>query len=50
MRVHEFVDEGLGHSSYVVEIGQRALIVDPPNFASPHTWASATGLELHVGR
>ncbi len=33
MRVHEFVDEGLGHSSYVVELGDGATaIVDPPRF------------------
>ncbi len=33
MRVHEFVDEGLGHSSYVVDLGDAtAAIVDPPRF------------------
>lgn len=36
MRVHEFVDEGLGHSSYVVEVGRRALFVDPPRFPTRH--------------
>ncbi len=36
MRVHEFVDEGLGHSSYVVEVGRRALFIDPPRFPTPH--------------
>lgn len=33
MRVHEFVDEGLGHSSYVIDLGDgTAAIVDPPRF------------------
>jgi hypothetical protein len=31
--VIEFVDEGLGHSSYLVDIGDgRGLVVDPPRF------------------
>lgn len=33
MVVHEFVDEGLGHSSYVIDLGDgTAAIVDPPRF------------------
>jgi glyoxylase-like metal-dependent hydrolase (beta-lactamase superfamily II)/rhodanese-related sulfurtransferase len=33
VRVHEFVDEGLGHSSYVIDLGDAsAAIVDPPRF------------------
>ena len=33
MRIHEFVDEGLGHSSYVIDLGDgRAAVVDPPRF------------------
>ncbi len=33
MRVHDFVDEGLGHSSYVIELSDgTAAIVDPPRF------------------
>ena len=33
MRVHDFVDEGLGHSSYVIDLGDgTAAIVDPPRF------------------
>ncbi len=37
MRVHEFVDEGLGHSSYVIDIGDgSAAIVDPPRFPIAH--------------
>lgn len=31
--MHEFVDEGLGHSSYVIDLGDgTAAIVDPPRF------------------
>ena len=31
VRVHEFVDEGLGHSSFVIDLGDgSAAIVDPP--------------------
>lgn len=37
MRVHEFVDEGLGHASYVVDLGDgTAAIVDPPRFPTAH--------------
>ncbi|GMU77255.1 MAG: MBL fold metallo-hydrolase [Acidimicrobiia bacterium] len=33
MRVHAFVDEGLGHSSYLIDLGDgSAAIVDPPRF------------------
>ena len=33
MQVHDFVDEGLGHSSYVIDLGDgTAAIVDPPRF------------------
>lgn len=33
MRVHQFVDEGLGHSSFVIDLGDgTAAIVDPPRF------------------
>lgn len=33
-RVVSFVDEGLGHSSYLVDVGDgRALIIDPPRFS-----------------
>ena len=28
VRVHEFVDEGLGHSSYVIDLGDRRSIVE----------------------
>ena len=37
MRVHEFVDEGLGHSSYVIDLGNgSAAVVDPPRFPTEH--------------
>lgn len=37
MRVHEFVDEGLGHSSYVIDLGDgTAAIIDPPRFPTEH--------------
>ncbi|MFV1989979.1 MAG: rhodanese-like domain-containing protein [Acidimicrobiales bacterium] len=45
MYIHEFVDEGLGHSSYLVEIGETALVVDPPRFP---TELEALALQLHV--
>lgn len=33
MKVYEFVDEGLGHSSYVIDLGDgTAAVVDPPRF------------------
>lgn len=37
MRVHEFVDEGLGHSSYLIDLGnETAAMVDPPRFPTAH--------------
>jgi len=36
-RIHGFVDEGLGHSSYVIELGDgTAAVVDPPRFPDAH--------------
>ena len=36
-RVYDFVDEGLGHSSYVIDLGDgTAAVVDPPRFATAH--------------
>ncbi len=48
--VLSFVDEGLGHSSYLVDLGDgRALAVDPPRLPSAHTAAArARGLEIAV--
>lgn len=37
MRVHQFVDEGLGHSSYVIDLGDgTAAVIDPPRFPTAH--------------
>ena len=43
-----FVDEGLGHSSYLVDLGDgRALVVDPPRIPNRHVdEAHARGLEI----
>ena len=43
-----FVDEGLGHSSYLVDLGDgRALVVDPPRLPTMHVAAAhARGLEI----
>jgi glyoxylase-like metal-dependent hydrolase (beta-lactamase superfamily II) len=48
MRIHEFVDEGLGHSSYVIDLGSgTAAIVDPPRFPIAHEQlADKLGLEI----
>ena len=45
--VQLFVDEGLGHSSYVVDLGDgTAAIVDPPRFPAEHVrCAGARSLE-----
>jgi glyoxylase-like metal-dependent hydrolase (beta-lactamase superfamily II)/rhodanese-related sulfurtransferase len=46
--VLDFVDEGLGHSSYLVDLGgRRALVVDPSRFPDgPRAAAAARGLEI----
>ena len=37
MEIHEFVDEGLGHSSYLIDIGGgSAAVIDPPRFPTAH--------------
>src|SRR5262249_5611755 len=39
--VEMFVNEGLGHSSYLVDLGNgSAAIVDPPRFATEHLAAA----------
>ena len=39
--VRMFVDEGLGHSSYVIELGDgTAAILDPPRFPTEHLAAA----------
>lgn len=41
MGIRTFVDEGLGHSSYLVDFADgTAAILDPPRFPFPHLWAS----------
>lgn len=36
-RIYDFVDEGLGHSSYVIDLGDgTAAVVDPPRFPIAH--------------
>lgn len=46
--ITSFVDEGLGHSSYLVDLGDgRALVIDPPRLPSRHEAAAAErGLEI----
>ena len=48
MQVHEFVDEGLGHSSYVIDLGDgTAAVVDPPRFPTEHgALIDRAGLDL----
>lgn len=48
MRVHEFVDEGLGHSSYVIDLGDgAAAVVDPPRFpTAQEALADRLGLRI----
>jgi glyoxylase-like metal-dependent hydrolase (beta-lactamase superfamily II)/rhodanese-related sulfurtransferase len=37
VHIHEFVDEGRGHSSYLVDLGDgTAAMVDPPRFPDAH--------------
>ena len=46
--IHEFVDEGLGHSSYVIDLGDgTAATIDPPRFPIAHeTLAARVGLRM----
>lgn len=48
MRIHEFVDEGLGHSSYLVDLDDGSTaIVDPPRFPIAHEHlADSLGLSI----
>lgn len=48
MEIQTFIDEGLGNSSYLVEIGdRRALAIDPPRDVSIlHNAAEACGLSI----
>jgi glyoxylase-like metal-dependent hydrolase (beta-lactamase superfamily II)/rhodanese-related sulfurtransferase len=48
MRVHGFVNEGLGHSSYLIDVGDgTAAVVDPPRFPAAHEQV-ARGSRLRV--
>ena len=43
-RIHEFVDEGLGHSSYLIDLGNgAAAVVDPPRFPDAHETLAKQG-------
>ena len=48
VEIVDFVDEGLGHSSYLVDLGDgRALVIDPPRIPAAHLEAAAAhGLEI----
>ncbi|MDW3178655.1 MAG: MBL fold metallo-hydrolase [Acidimicrobiia bacterium] len=48
VRIVDFVDEGLGHSSYLIDLGDgSAAVVDPPRFPTAHeALASREGLRL----
>lgn len=48
MEIVDFVDERLGHSSYLVDLGNgRALVADPPRIPARHLAAAAErGLEI----
>ena len=48
MEIYDFVDEGLGHSSYLIDVGDgTAAIIDPPRFPSEHeALASEKGLRI----
>jgi glyoxylase-like metal-dependent hydrolase (beta-lactamase superfamily II)/rhodanese-related sulfurtransferase len=48
VEIVDFVDEGLGHSSYLVDLGDgRALVVDPPRLPLAHLDAArARGLTI----
>ena len=48
MRLYDFVDEGLGHFSYLIDVGDAtAALVDPPRFPIPHE-ALAARLGLRI--
>lgn len=48
MKIHDFVDEGLGHSSYLIDVGNGIVaLVDPPRFPTVHE-ALAAELGLRI--
>ena len=48
MKIHNFVDDGLGHSSYLIDIGNgTAALIDPPRFPTTHeALAGQLGLRI----
>ncbi len=48
VRIVDFVDEGLGHSSYLIDLRDgSAAVIDPPRFPTAHeTLATRDGLRL----
>jgi glyoxylase-like metal-dependent hydrolase (beta-lactamase superfamily II) len=41
VRIRMFVDEGLGHSSYLIDLGDgSAAVLDPPRFPTEHLVAA----------
>jgi hydroxyacylglutathione hydrolase len=48
MHIHGFVDEGLGHSSYLIDIGNgTAAVIDPPRFPTAHeSMAGRLGIQI----
>ena len=48
MRIYDFVDEGLGHSSYLIDLGDgTAAIIDPPRFpTAQEALSSRRGLRV----
>jgi len=48
VRIYDFVDEGLGHSSYMIDLGNdTAAILDPPRFPTAHeSLADRLGLRI----
>ncbi len=48
MEIHSFVDEGLGHSSYLIDLADgRGALIDPPRFPEDHErTAHALGMRL----
>ena len=49
MHVHEFVDEGRGHSSYVIDLGDgTAAVVDPPRSPTEHEALTARKVGARV--
>lgn len=48
LHIHEFVDEGLGHSSYLIDLGDgTAVLIDPPRFPTAHeALAAQEGLRI----